>query len=126
MISAQVWIGEETCYAGTQGRERVLMNPGLGNDSFSLVIWGFGLFWLIIATSSIVFSAKQEKGLKFSMGWWGFTFPLGVFTTATLQFGTEMDSGAFKIMGTILTILILILWLFVGAMTTARAWTGVM
>lgn len=38
----------------------------------ALVMWGFGLFWLVIALLSI---AKAQR-FPFNMGWWGFTFPL--------------------------------------------------
>lgn len=60
------------------------------------------------------------------MGWWGFTFPIGVFTSATLQFGTELDSVAFKVLGTIFTVCLVLLWIVVAVGTTIKAWQGVM
>lgn len=41
------------------------------------------------------------------------TFPLGVFCTATTQLASELDSGAFKILGTALSLLEVLLWLCV-------------
>jgi hypothetical protein len=35
------------------------------------------------------------------MGWWGFTFPIGVFAMATVSIGEELPSEYFKIMGTV-------------------------
>ena len=35
------------------------------------------------------------------MGWWGFTFPIGVFTVATTTLGKEMPSRLFDILGTV-------------------------
>ena len=35
------------------------------------------------------------------MGWWGFTFPLGVLTTSTTMIGKEMPSAFFRVLGTL-------------------------
>ena len=35
------------------------------------------------------------------MGWWGFTFPLGVLTVATTTLGVEMPSKFFLVLGTV-------------------------
>jgi tellurite resistance protein TehA-like permease len=91
----------------------------------AFTLWGFGLFWLIIAISSIIELARREK-IGFNMGWWAFTFPLGVFTTATTQLATELDSKAFRILGTIFSCCVVAFWLYVGAMTLLRSWTGVL
>jgi tellurite resistance protein TehA-like permease len=40
----------------------------------SLLMWGFGLVWLFLALAMVV----QSKGFPFSMGWWSFTFPIGL------------------------------------------------
>jgi tellurite resistance protein TehA-like permease len=60
------------------------------------VMWGFGLVWLFFAVASIT-----RSRFPFNMGWWGFTFPLGVFTTSTAQIGKEMPSTFFKVLGTV-------------------------
>ena len=62
----------------------------------ALIMWGFALVWLFFALASI-----SRSKFPFNMGWWGFTFPLGVFTTATNQFGTEMPSRFFDVLGTV-------------------------
>lgn len=35
------------------------------------------------------------------MGWWGFTFPIGVFAVATTTFGKEMPSKFFRVLRTV-------------------------
>jgi tellurite resistance protein TehA-like permease len=40
----------------------------------SLIMWGFSLVWLFFAVAMIY---KCRK-FPFNMGWWGFTFPLGL------------------------------------------------
>jgi hypothetical protein len=60
------------------------------------VMWGFGLVWLFFAAASI-----SRSKFPFNMGWWGFTFPLGVFTTSTTQMAKELPSTFFKVLGTV-------------------------
>ena len=62
----------------------------------ALVMWGFGLVWLFFAIASI-----SRCKFPFNMGWWGFTFPIGVFSMATLTLGQEIPSKFFKILGTV-------------------------
>ncbi len=44
----------------------------------AIVMWGYGLIWLFFAIASVT-----RSKFPFNMGWWGFTFPLGVFTVST-------------------------------------------
>ena len=64
------------------------------------VMWGFGLVWLFFAAASIT-----RSRFPFNMGWWGFTFPLGVFATSTTQMAKELPSEFFKVLGTVGTLL---------------------
>ncbi|GAA98523.1 uncharacterized protein L969DRAFT_88536 [Mixia osmundae IAM 14324] len=89
----------------------------------ALVIWGLGLFWLSIAVLSIIKMASTD-GLIFNMGWWGFTFPLGVFTVATTTLGVELQSDALKILGTVFTGCETLLWLLLITRTALRAYDG--
>ena len=63
----------------------------------ALIIWGFGLLWFCFALVAIY----RSRPLPFNMGWWGFTFPLGVYSACTLQIGLELDSIFFKVLGTV-------------------------
>lgn len=62
-----------------------------------LLLWSFGCLWLFFAVSAIV----RLRRFPFNLGWWAFTFPLGVFTTCTTQLGHEMPSRFFKVLGTV-------------------------
>ena len=62
----------------------------------ALVMWGFGLVWLFFALASIA-----RSKFPFNIGWWGFTFPLGVYTLATNQLGKEIPSKFFSVLGTV-------------------------
>jgi C4-dicarboxylate transporter/malic acid transport protein len=59
-------------------------------DLVALVLWGFGFWWF---TLSILLTAYQARGgLPFNLGWWGLTFPLGVFTV-----GTDLLAAVFRL-----------------------------
>ena len=89
----------------------------------ALVIWGLGLVWLVLAVASLVDLWLVSK-LSFNLGWWGFTFPLGVFATAAIKFGSVLDSAAFRVIGTALALVEVVLWIFIASMTLRKALRG--
>lgn len=62
----------------------------------ALVMWGFAIVWLFFALASI-----SRSKFPFNMGWWGFTFPLGVLTVSTTTIGQETESRFFDVLGTV-------------------------
>ena len=62
----------------------------------ALIMWGFGLVWLFFALASVA-----RSKFPFNMGWWGFTFPIGVYALATNQLGKEIPSKFFSVLGTV-------------------------
>ncbi|KIW40348.1 hypothetical protein, variant [Exophiala oligosperma] len=86
----------------------------------ALVMWGFGLVWLVFALATIY----STRPFPFNMGWWGFTFPLGVYAISTITFGVEMPSLFFKVLGTILSVAVMVLWCVVAMGTAKGAWSG--
>lgn len=63
----------------------------------ALIMWSFGLVWLFFALASIA----RCKSFPFNIGWWGFTFPLGVFAVCTCEMGSALPSRFFRILGTV-------------------------
>ncbi|MEG8058735.1 TDT family transporter [Sphingomonas sp. 22L2VL55-3] len=90
---------------------------GIGTIA-GLLLWGFGLWWLALAT--LITIRYWRAGIPFNLGWWGYTFPLGVYTVATFKLGTTLQLGFFGIVGTVLTIALAAMWLLVGAKTVSR------
>ncbi|KAB8349551.1 hypothetical protein FH972_023575 [Carpinus fangiana] len=86
----------------------------------ALVLWGFGLMWLAIAVAAIY----RSRPFPFNMGWWGFTFPLGVYSASTIQIGLEMPSLFFKVLGTIFSVCVVLLWVVVALGTVRGAKSG--
>ena len=88
----------------------------------ALILWAWGLIWLFFAIASIY----RTQRFPFNMGWWGFTFPLGVYATSTNTLAAELPSKFFKVLGTIFSLCVIVLWMVVALGTLQRAWTGEM
>jgi hypothetical protein len=61
--------------------------------------------------------------VKFSMGYWGFIFPLGVYTSSTIALANEIPSSFFQNLSMVFLVSLIILWLFVASVTLAKSIT---
>ena len=86
----------------------------------ALIMWGFGLVWFFFALATIWRTPK----FPFNMGWWGFTFPLGVYAVSTTTLAEEIPSAFFRILGTVFSVAVALLWVIVSCGTLWKAWTG--
>lgn len=87
-----------------------------------LTLWGFGLWWVLLASMITVRYARE--GAPFNLGWWGYTFPLGVYTAATLKLGATLDFAFFAAAGALFALALAIAWAVVAALTLHGAWKG--
>ncbi|UVE18147.1 TDT family transporter [Pseudomonas sp. LS44] len=87
-----------------------------------LLLWGAGLWWLVVATLCTARHARH--GMHFNLGWWGFTFPLGVFTLASFELLHLTDVAFFATTGVLLACALLAIWLLVMRQTLVGAWHG--
>jgi len=87
-----------------------------------VLMWGYGLWWM--ATAVLITLRHLQGGLPFNIGWWGYTFPLGVYAVATLRLSTILPIPAFAVFGAAQVIALAALWLIVGARTVNGAWRG--
>ncbi|KAJ4270344.1 Plasma membrane sulfite pump involved in sulfite metabolism [Fusarium torreyae] len=88
----------------------------------AIVMWGFALVWLSFALISIA----TMPNLPFNMGWWGFTFPLGVLATCTNGLAVNLDSDFFKVSTTMISLAVVLLWMVVATRTLKLVITGEM
>ncbi|KMU90751.1 sulfite transporter Ssu1 [Coccidioides immitis H538.4] len=92
------------------------LQPSTGNMLESigfvtaLVLWGFGLAWLFVAIVSLI----RCRPFPFTIGWWASVFPLGVYSNATVLLSRVMPSKFFKVLGTILSVAVVVVWLTVS------------
>ena len=85
-------------------------------------LWGFGLWWLLLAV--LITFRYARAGIPFNLGWWGYTFPLGVYALATLKLGTTLGLDIFGIAGAALVIALATMWAVVAAKTVHGGWQG--
>lgn len=86
----------------------------------SLLLIGFGMWWLAIA----VFTIYKKFSMNFHLGWWGLTFPLGVYSFSILELAKQLNLVGMAYIGYCLSILLIGLWLFVIIKTLLGAYKG--
>nr|WP_315448546.1 TDT family transporter [uncultured Pseudomonas sp.] len=102
--------------------------PGIGEIASGIglvagiTLWGFGLWWMLMAL--LITVRYLRDGIPFNLGWWGFTFPLGVYSLATLKLASTLNLGFFSVVGCVLVALLALMWLIVGKRTVQGAWRG--
>ncbi|WP_336042930.1 C4-dicarboxylate ABC transporter, partial [Acinetobacter pittii] len=115
------------------GQQAQRVAPNVGFEQFanafqalgvvgSLVLLGFGLWWLGLAILTTLRHAKT--GIPFNLGWWGLTFPLGVFILALFNLGHQVEIVFLQYVAVALSILLLTMWGVVMKKTLAGAYSG--
>lgn len=86
------------------------------------LLWGYGLWWWGMAW---LFTLRYLRdGLPFNMGWWGFTFPLGVYTAATLVLAQQTGYLFLQAFGALLVLQLAVFWAIVVTRTVHGMWHG--
>lgn len=88
----------------------------------SLILLGFGLWWLGIAVLTTLHHAKQD--LPFNLGWWGLTFPLGVYTLAILNLAQQLNLAFLYAVGYAFAAILMLLWSLVATKTAQGVYQG--
>ena len=102
--------------------------PGVGEMANGLgliagiTLWGFGLWWMLIAV--LITLRYLRAGIPFNLGWWGFTFPLGVYALATLKLASLLHLAFFSVFGSVLVVALALMWLIVAKRTVQGAYKG--
>jgi len=91
----------------------------------ALIMWGWGLLWFSFAIAALWKTAKNG-GIPMNMGWWGFTFPLGVYASSTILIGRELPSLFFRVLGTTFGVAVILLWVVIAVRTARGAYSGEM
>ncbi|MHC8325749.1 TDT family transporter [Pseudomonas sp. LB1P83] len=102
--------------------------PGIGEIAAGLglvagiTLWGFGFWWMLMAV--LITVRYLRDGIPFNLGWWGFTFPLGVYSLTTLKLGSTLNLTFFSVFGCVLVAMLAVMWLIVSLRTVQGAWRG--
>lgn len=89
-------------------------------------LWGLGLWWLAVAVVLLV-AYVRRGGVPYSVGWWGFVFPLGALAASTLAVARWWHAGWAEALGVALFLALAAFWAVVaartlGALRSGRAW----
>ncbi len=87
-----------------------------------ITLWGFGLWWMLIAL--LITLRYLRSGIPFNLGWWGFTFPLGVYALTTLKLASLLHIAFFSLFGSVLVLALALMWLIVARRTVLGAYKG--
>ncbi|MBJ9951892.1 MULTISPECIES: TDT family transporter [unclassified Acinetobacter] len=88
----------------------------------SFILLGFGVWWFAIAVLTTLKHAATE--LPFNLGWWGLTFPLGVFILAILNLGHQLQVHFIVDTGLAFAAILMMLWVMVMIKTLQGIYQG--
>jgi C4-dicarboxylate transporter/malic acid transport protein len=88
-----------------------------------VMLWGYGLWWLALSLLTTLRYLRGE-GMPFNLGWWGFTFPLGVYAVGTLALAHQTGLGFLSVIGGGLVLVLAVLWMIIATRTVLGVWRG--
>ncbi|WP_441251323.1 TDT family transporter [Kitasatospora sp. McL0602] len=88
---------------------------------FGLMVMGFALLWLGLATAANVKAWRAE--MPFAMTWWAFTFPLGTMVTGAAGLARHTGFGALTGLAAGLFVMLVVAWC-TAAVRTVSAIAG--
>jgi len=100
--------------------------PGVGEVAAGIgvvggvVLWGYGVWWVGIALLTTARYLSEE--MPFNLGWWAFTFPLGVYSIASLALGREIHLAFLTAIGGLLVACLALVWVVVATRTIHGVW----
>jgi len=84
----------------------------------SLLLWGFGLWWLVYALSTITLYMLKQR-VPVTLGYWAFIFPPAAYTIATLILAKSLNIPLLRTIAVILAIVFSVWWV-VNSILTVR------
>jgi C4-dicarboxylate transporter/malic acid transport protein len=83
--------------------------------AYGVLAWGFAMYWLAMAIALTLRAARGS--LAFNLGWWAFTFPVGVLTAGTDALFAQTHAALFAVAATLLLTLLATMWSLVASQT---------
>ncbi|MEU6659314.1 TDT family transporter [Streptomyces sp. NPDC046821] len=75
---------------------------------FGVPVMGFALLWLALAAAFVV--RARRHGMRFSMTWWAFTFPVGTCVTGAEGLGKHMGLAVYDGLAVVLYAVLVCAW----------------
>lgn len=81
----------------------------------SLWLWGLAWWFFFVSLLSNADCLRENHHMPFAMTWFSFIFPQTALTTATFAIAEAFDVAAIRIIGCVMTVLLIIVWFVVVA-----------
>jgi tellurite resistance protein TehA-like permease len=88
-------------------------------DMMGLWLWGLCLWFFLVSIGAhwqVMFRDDAKNHIEFDMTWYSFVFPNTALVTATQAIGKAFSSRPIQILGTVLAVILVMLWMFVFGM----------
>ncbi|KAF2093363.1 hypothetical protein NA57DRAFT_48323 [Rhizodiscina lignyota] len=123
---ANAWpTGKQSYFGGSEGEAARMVLLTLATV-VSVFIWSLAFwFFCISVIANLLVSwpfITKEKAIHFSLNWWAFIFPNVGFTIATITIGRELDSQGILWVGSIMTIFLVAMYIFVLVHHVLAVW----
>jgi tellurite resistance protein TehA-like permease len=106
-------------------------NPEIIPDVFRILalatavfLWATAFWFFSISLVSVLAGALGKQGMSFHLVWWSFVFPNVGFAICTINIGQAVMSEGVLWLGSAMTIILVLVWLFVGFMHGRAVWRG--
>ncbi|MDP8218299.1 MAG: hypothetical protein P9M03_06195 [Candidatus Theseobacter exili] len=76
----------------------------------SLMIWGFGFWWLIVA-AAVITTYFVKQGIPVTLGYWAFIFPPAAYTIASLIIARSLSLFFIRDVAVVLATMLIIAWI---------------
>lgn len=123
-----VWINLGPIGAGTTALINIVTHCTLISEYqaleiFGFFLWGFGIWWVIMALALMVRYIKKVK-IPYAMSWWAYTFPLGAYVAATHSISTIFSFKLIDYIGFALYWLLVLFWTLTFILTLINTLNG--
>ena len=99
---------------------QIAQGVGVG---MGVIFWTMCTWWAIIALFTASYIALTSE-LPFNQGWWGFTFPVAVYTLSTNHLYNETELEVFRVFGVGLSTFLAIMYFWVFSLTLRDVISG--
>ncbi|MER7203366.1 C4-dicarboxylate ABC transporter [Streptomyces sp. CB01635] len=89
---------------------------------YGVPVMGFALLWLALAAALVV--RARRRGMRFSMTWWAFTFPIGTCVTGAEGLATHTGLAVYDVLAVVLYAVLVAAWAFAAAPTVRGLISG--
>ncbi|WP_210586570.1 TDT family transporter [Streptomyces sp. GESEQ-35] len=108
-------LGQSTTAVGNFADVAPGVVPAAYSDGFGILavlygvpVMGFALLWFVFATAHVV--RARRDGMRFSMTWWAFTFPVGTCVTGSESLARHTGLVAFEWLAIGLYVVLVVAW----------------